>query len=153
MFAPASSQTWRNFIKMLVQEQNEALLRAAQILRPKEFEMMSPELERIMEQLEAEEPEQYANDWFEAIKMRLARLKPNQLAQTVAELPSEQKSQVLAGFTPEERLAGLPAEERLAGLPAEERLAGLPAEERLAGLTPEEMQVLLKDLQKKLGQG
>jgi hypothetical protein len=125
MFAPASSQTWRSFIKMLVQEQNEALLRTAQILRPKEFEMMAPELEKIMEQLEAEEPEQYANDWFEAIKMRLARLKPNQLAQAVAELPTEQKSQALAGLTPEERLAGL---------------------------TPTEMQELLRDLQKKLGQ-
>jgi hypothetical protein len=125
MFAPATTQTWRDFIKMLVLERNETLLRAAQILRPKEFEMMSPELEKIMEQLEAEEPEQYANDWFEAIKMRWARAKP------------AEKVQLLANLTPEERLAGLTPEQK---------------SQALAGLTPEEKLEWFKTLRKELGQ-
>jgi hypothetical protein len=99
MFAPASSHTWRNFLKMLAQEQNWSLLKMAQNMRPKEFGIMSPELEKIFAELEAAEPERYSEDWFEAIKMRFPKLKPIQ------------KAQLLADLSPQERLAGLSPEE------------------------------------------
>jgi hypothetical protein len=140
MFAPATTQTWRNFLKMLAQERNIELLKMAQNMRPKEYDEMSPELEKIFAELEAEEPERYSQDWFEVIQHRFPMLKPNQ------------KAQLLASLTSEERTVGLTPEEKLASLTSEERLAGLTPEERLTGLTSEEMQELLKDLQKKLGQ-
>jgi hypothetical protein len=107
MFAPASTQTWRSFLKMLAQEQNWQLLKMAQNMRPKEYDAMSPELEKIFEQLEAEEPERYSQDWFEVIQHRFPMLKPTQKAQLLADLTPEQKSQALAELTSEEKLEWL----------------------------------------------
>jgi hypothetical protein len=74
---------------------------------------MSPELEKIFEQLEAEEPERHSNDWFEVIQHRFPMLKPNQLAQAIAGPSPEQLTPALADLSPEERAAGLSPEQKL----------------------------------------
>jgi hypothetical protein len=74
------------------------------------------------------------------IEELLAERDPQEVQQALArgEVGEPWRSELLSGFTVEERLAGLDPEERLAGLDPEERLAGLDPEERLAGLDPEE---------------
>jgi hypothetical protein len=161
MFAPATSQTWRSFLKMLAQEQNWELLEVAKKLRPKEFKLMSPELEKYFEELRAEEPELYDKKWWEIVNLPLPDpkyLKPEQLAQLMSKLAPEERTIGLTpeertiGLTPEERTIGLTPEERTIGLTPEERTIGLTPEERTIGLTPEQKLELLKTLQKELGQ-
>jgi hypothetical protein len=98
--------------------------------------MMSQKLEKIFAELEAEEPERYSQDWFEVIQHRFPLLKPNQKAQLLASLTREE---ILASRTPEERLAGLSTEQKsqaLAGLSPEEKLEWFKTLQKELGQQP-----------------
>ncbi len=127
-FAPADSQKWRNFVKIIARQGEWEIFNTLKTLRPKEVELMNRELIEILSHLSPKEQARVDRDWFDAIKLSLPRL-----AKT---LPDE-IGELLATIEPEKRLSGLTPEERL---------SGLNPEERLSGLTPEERQELLKKL-------
>jgi exonuclease V gamma subunit len=74
MFAPADSQKWKEFVKMLARDGEREWLDKIQELKPKEYGKMSALIEELMKEYTPEEQKRYLQDWAEAIKIMLPRL-------------------------------------------------------------------------------
>jgi len=139
IFAPSTSPKWKNFVTMLVEQGDLAMLKIVARLKPVEVGVMTIEANRKPKRNAAEQ-EAFAKMMAEMYKELLIATKDN---------PVEHAKVVQLGLgdlTPEERLAGLEPEQRLAGLEPEQRLAGLGPKQIASGLSSQERKKLLEFL-------
>lgn len=149
LFADANTETWRKAMRMMADNHRLDLLEEAEKLYPKEYRTMSSEIEERLGYYTLEEMDEVEEAVKGLVEDRLKRLRPDQRVEVLARLSPEER---LKGLPPEKIMQAVPIEERLKGVSPEERLKGLPPEERVKELTPEEKRRLLKQLQQELGE-
>lgn len=112
LFADPTTDTWRKTMRMFAKQGFLNLLVEASQIAPKEYNLMSTEINEILESYTPAEREQYLSDLAEFIESQIVTFRPMQV------------SKILSALAPEERLIGLAPEElgqALAKLPPEEK--------------------------------
>lgn len=122
LFADPTTEKWREAVRMMADNQQLDLLEEAAGLYPREYKMMTTEIEERLAYLNPQEQEEYLDAVDDLAEDRLIRMQPARRLKVLSKLPTE------------------------------ERLKDVPTEERLKGLAAEEKKRLLKQLQQELGE-
>ena len=107
LFAPPTTETWHQTLRMLAAQHNWELLTEALNINPKEFERMSTEIENLYDEMSPKERGRIMQEWFEVIQKKVTEYRKNDPAKAAAILNEYPASERLSGLKPEERIGDL----------------------------------------------
>jgi hypothetical protein len=98
LFAPSTSQKWRDFVTMLAEAGERELLVVAQEMRPKEYQPMESMIDEILEGKTEKQQKEHLEAWLRLVRSSMPRAK-----RKVPEKFEEFLEDLVKDMTPAER--------------------------------------------------